>query len=216
MHDATHRARMPPSEWAGLCVTVAALLPNLDWRENGLGVLQAYLLEGETREIRVHVWSPLLERPGIRGNGNIHDHRFDMISRVLVGAVHHGHIMTEPGSRWQMCEVVHARKAHAEKGSFDCEVIPVPGLFEAYGYAKPIPAGMVYTFGRGHFHESYANELAVTIVEKRDQRSDIPARILWPAGQVLTHAFGGPPSGAKDRVLAEAKAALIAQWEKLQ
>lgn len=55
----------------------------------------------------------------------------------------------------------------------------------------------------------------MTIVEKRDQRSDIPARIMWPAGQELTHAFGGPPSGAKDHVLAEAKAALIEQWEAL-
>lgn len=207
---------MPTSEWANLCATVAALLPHLDWRENGLGVLQAYLIEGPTREIRVHVWSPLLERPGMRGNGNIHDHRFDMVSRVLVGAVNHGHVEPVPGgSRWQMCEVVHARKAHAEKGSFDCEVIPLPGLFDAHPAPGQIGAGMVYTFPRGEFHESFATELAVTVVEKRDQRSDAPARIMWPAGEKLTHAFGGPPSGAKDRVLADAKAALVAQWEEL-
>lgn len=181
---------MPTSEWANLCATVAALLPHLDWRENGLGVLQAYLIEGPTREIRVHVWSPLLERPGMRGNGNIHDHRFDMVSRVLVGAVNHGHVEPVPGgSRWQMCEVVHARKAHAEKGSFDC--------------VKLTPRKRVDRRER------------VTVVEKRDQRSDAPARIMWPAGEKLTHAFGGPPSGAKDRVLADAKAALVAQWEEL-
>lgn len=208
---------MPQSEWAGLCATVAALIPHLDWRENGLGVLQAYLIEGPTREVRVHVWSPLLERPGMRGNGNIHDHRFDMISRVLVGAVNHGHVAPIPGgSRWQMCEVVHARKAHAEKGTFDCEVVPLPGLFDAYPGTWPIGAGTIYTFPRGEFHESFATELAVTIVEKRDQRSDAPARIMWPTGQNLTHAFGGPPSGAKERVLADAKAALVAQWETLR
>lgn len=208
---------MADSEWSPLCATVAGLLPHLDWRENGLGLLQAYLIEGVGRELRVHVWSPLLERPGMRGNGNIHDHRFDMVSRVLVGSIHHGHVVPVcRGSSWQMCEVVHARKAHAEKGTFDCEVNQLPGLFTIDVHNCDIAAGQVYSFPQGQFHESFCDELTVTIVEKQNQRSDIPARIMWPAAQRLTHAFGGPPSGAKERVLADARAALVAQWEQVR
>ena len=91
----------------------------------------------------------------------------------------------------------------------------MPGLFTLDVHHRDIVAGQIYLFPRCAFHESFATELAVTVVEKHDQRSDMPARIMWPAGQALTHAFGGPPSGAKERVLIEAKAALVAQWERL-
>lgn len=57
--DPTQIKAMPDYEWSPLCATVAGLLPHLDWRENGLGVLQAYLIEGLAREVRVHVWSAI-------------------------------------------------------------------------------------------------------------------------------------------------------------
>jgi len=218
MRDPTAIGPLARGELASLCATVSGLLPHLLWRENGLGLLQGYLIEGGGREVRVHVWSPRLERPGMRGNGNIHDHRFDIVSRVLVGAVHHGHVVPvegESGTSWQMCEVVHARKAHAEKGTFDCKVSQLPGLFTIEVSDHDITAGHIYRFPRGEFHESFSDELTVTLIEKCEQRDDMSARVLWPASQRLTHAFGGPPSGEMEAVLAEAQQALIEQWEAL-
>jgi hypothetical protein len=41
----------------------------------------------------------------------------------------------------------------------------------------------------------------VTLVEKRNQIEDTSARIVWPAGAALVHAFGGKASDRAIEVL---------------
>ena len=55
----------------------------LRWRHHGLGMLQAELSES----LRVHVWHPSLVSPGMVWPRCVHDHRFDIGSVVVVGAV---------------------------------------------------------------------------------------------------------------------------------
>jgi hypothetical protein len=64
---------------------VLALLPHLTWRHHGIGALQAYVREGSGVETRIHIWHPDLVRAGIRDHGDAHDHRFNLVSAVLVG-----------------------------------------------------------------------------------------------------------------------------------
>ena len=72
--------------------------PELRWRHHGIGLLQAYLVEGRPgaelalglsdTETRIHVWHPSLRLAGMDDSGLMHDHRFDLESRVLLGAMH--------------------------------------------------------------------------------------------------------------------------------
>src|SRR4051812_39653073 len=64
-----------------------ALWPSLKWRHAGFGALQAYIREGDERELRVHIWHQSLIKDGIEESGLCHDHRFDMRSSVLVGRI---------------------------------------------------------------------------------------------------------------------------------
>ena len=68
---------------------VERLLPSLEWRHHGIGVLQGYVREDADPEIRVHIWSRDLARPGMEASGDVHDHRCDLVSHVLVGRVVH-------------------------------------------------------------------------------------------------------------------------------
>lgn len=188
---------IPCRVFADLRTTVAAAMPHLDWRHNGLGVLQAYLQEGETEELRVHVWHPSLERPGIRYSGKIHDHRFDLRSTVLLGSI--GHIeyrlTPHPDGQWETHEVVNARKAMADGGTFDGMVMTSGDYFNARTMPWTFRERDVYLYPKGCFHESYVNELAVTLVRKMNQEPR-KARILAPRGHEVTHAFADvkPPS----------------------
>src|SRR5207247_2472489 len=62
---------------------VAKLVPALDWRHHGIGVLQAYV----SANVRVHIWHDRLLLSGMRESGAIHDHRFRLESTILVGAL---------------------------------------------------------------------------------------------------------------------------------
>lgn len=55
----------------------------LEWRHHGLGMLQAELSES----LRIHVWHPTLVSPDMSWPRCVHDHRFDLQSMVVVGAV---------------------------------------------------------------------------------------------------------------------------------
>lgn len=181
---------IPCRVFSDLRTSVAAAMPHLDWRHNGLGVLQAYLAEGESDELRVHVWHPSLERPGIRYSGKIHDHRFDLRSTVLLGSI--GHIeyrlTPHPDGQWETHEVVNARKALAESSTFDGMVSSSGDFFHARTMPWTFRERDVYLYPKSCFHESYVNELAVTLVRKMNQESR-KARILSPRGHEVTHAF---------------------------
>lgn len=72
--------------------------PLLRWRHHKIGVLQAYVVEGKRyydMETRIHVWHPSLALAD-EDSGRMHDHRFDLRSYVLLGAIHDTEIKTIP------------------------------------------------------------------------------------------------------------------------
>lgn len=68
---------------------VLKAIPFTIFRHHGIGVLQGYLAENAEPEVRIHIWSRRLLKPGMDVSGDVHDHRFDMVSHVLCGSIEH-------------------------------------------------------------------------------------------------------------------------------
>jgi hypothetical protein len=193
--------------WA-LRKLVAALLPELSWRRHGTGALQGYVHENPEHELRVHLWSPALVLPGIQESGVAHNHRFAMHSRVLHGAIQHAEWQLESGDDFVLYDFVHAR-LHTEGNR--AEMRALPERFDAVRVPIVIRAGQSYTFDRGAYHDSApASQLAVTLVEKFDQR-DERACVIAPANKPPVPAFGGgePPAWLVARIVEEARIRLL-------
>lgn len=169
----------------------------LQWRRHGIGCLQAYVFEGAQEEFRIHVWSERLMLPGIAESGNIHNHRFNLSSRVLLGKLEHTEYLIHPDEDWthETYDFVHAR-LHTDENRAD---------MRATGDRYSVESGMFifsegsrYTFPRGAFHSSRAlTPVVVTFCTKRDQR-DERAQVLAPVGTKPVPAFGGPKLEHKD------------------
>lgn len=206
---------MSAREHRGACGLVAKLLLSLKWRHNGLGLLQAYVHEGATDELRVHVWHSSLRRTGIEKSGLLHDHRFDLTSSVLVGAVRQVEYepISTPFGNWQLHSVVPARKALAASGTCDGLVSELPERYSINTSSVIVSAGESYFFPKFAFHGTHTeSELVVTLVAKSAQE-EAQARILAPWGEPVVHAFTDPlPESSWAPVLAEAETALLAAW----
>ncbi len=210
--------RMPHHEHRTLCVAVARLIPTLEWRHSGLGMLQAYVYEGTTDELRVHVWCSELERPGIRESGLLHDHRFDLTSQILVGALTQVEYQLTPSDvgLWQLHEVVHARAAAGGKHApNDGLVTPLPGRYAAVTRSFVLSAGEAYAYPKQEFHGTFLQtHYAVTVMTKA-QQEEVPARIMAPYGQPVVHAFAEPlPRVAWQHNLDTARDLLLARWRE--
>lgn len=208
---------VPRRVFADLRVSIARAMPHLSWRYNGLGVLQAYLSEGDADELRVHVWHPSLEKPGIKYSGKIHDHRFDLRSTVLLGSIGHVEYNLTPrvDGSWETHEVVNARKAMADStvykgGVFDGQVASTGDYFSANQVPFTFREGEIYIFPKGLFHESHVNGLCVTLVRKQNQE-ERKAKILAPRGREVTHAFAEPKPEAEWRPLIDLAASELLQ-----
>lgn len=189
---------------------VARLMPHLEWRHNGLGLLQAYVMEGEVEETRIHIWHPDLMKDGIKNSGQLHNHRFMLKSTVLHGYIEHVEYGLTPGATGflQTYPVVNARKAMAAEGSFDGTVTEDPQRYHAALYHMFFKAGDGYVFKKRAYHATHVDGLCITMVSKGDQ-DDIPARILAPTGSNPVHAFADPmPRDEWQPYLASAIAAL--------
>lgn len=186
-----------------------ALFPRMNWRHHGIGVLQGYVVENVNPEVRLHVWAPELLKPGMDVSGDIHDHRFDMISHVLVGYVGHEEIYERPDDfgDWKMYALTHARAA--EDTAYHGPTTPVPGHFTLSKKFCAVPHGYTYHFPKGKFHRSpLTGEVTVTCVEKHNQ-SDSPARVLHPVAVPPVMAFGHEMDPeVVERVLRRAREAL--------
>jgi len=175
---------------AALKAMVLALFPTLEWRHHGIGVLQGYVAEDAEPEVRVHVWDRALLKPGMDVSGDIHDHRFDLVSHVLVGAVAHEEIIpvSNDAGDWAMLKLTHARAA--KENAYHGPTEPLPGRFGVLRSAHVIEAGNTYRFPAGRFHRSpVLSNTAVTVVEKHNQTS-ASARILHPLETPPVMAFG--------------------------
>lgn len=187
-----------------LCGLVVGAFPHLRWRHNGLGLLQAYILEGERDELRVHVWHKSLKRDGIEDSGLLHDHRFDLTSHVLCGEIlqREFRLTATPTGAWRTHTVVHAREALKKHAVNDGDVSAQPHRYEVESHDTRIVSGQSYWFPKRVFHGTFVqSELAVTVVHKSNQ-TDEPARILAPHDKPVVHAFSDPlPASAWEHPL---------------
>ena len=182
-------------------------LQGLRWRQHGLGMIQAEFSEA----LRVHIWHPRLRtlpvssfEPGSSFR-EVHDHRFDLTSAVIVGEIidvpfwaepwDQKTEMTpgEPWSRWRRTkawEILHAKiqpGARAQGCSTATEHEPLgdygacPKTERESSWPR-YPAGSVYTIPRREFHTTRLNPevgegLAITVVH-RDNFDERLARVL--------------------------------------
>jgi hypothetical protein len=190
---------------------VNGAINHLQWRHSGLGMLQAYIVEGGEHELRVHVWHPSLKIDGIDAAGLGHDHRFDMTSWVLAGQLTHVEIESsvDPAGGWKVYEVINARKALQETGSRAGEFRLIHGVVGLKRNAISILAGNSYFFPKGSFHETHLDSaLAITVALKTNQ-NDQRARILCRLEREPLNAFGTSLSESQCKlVLAQAEAVL--------
>lgn len=178
---------------------VAALIPHLEWRHHGIGCLQAYVREDAEPEVRVHIWHPALVRPGIRESGDIHDHRFDLESTVLVGhLVEETYFEEERFDREHcpedmvLCDIWDVQNARAAGAAAGFDGTCVRARESVRMYLRGLNHWRAdqfshYKLPRGVFHKTVADELTITICTLREKRGQ--ARILTPAGVPPVHAF---------------------------
>lgn len=190
-------SRPVDSRLAGL-VAKLLLAPNVKWRHHAIGLLQAYVVEGETNEhteTRVHVWHPDLRLPDMDDSGLMHDHRFNLGSTVLLGVMHDTEILLHPGDkgwlvprkRFQVWEIENARSK--ESSGVGWVKLEDPEQFYTIDTIQHrYSQGSIYSYPKRAFHRSEVDKLTVTLCTKRGQ-SNQPARLLAEAGKTPRHAF---------------------------
>lgn len=160
-------------------------LDALAWRHHGLGMLQSEL----NTNLRVHIWHPKLRHidGGLRA---VHDHRFDLVSAVIVGSIRDTRYNVYAQSS-KKCHCDHCSGfkppllhnvpvfeiAHA-KIQGDGPISRQVGLaWVEAGERSLFSAGHVYCIRRREFHTTEIDDLAVTVVASSDF-DDAPARVL--------------------------------------
>lgn len=189
---------------------------DLDWRHNGIGVLQGYVAQGDD-EARFHIWHPSLVLPGMREGGLYHDHRFDLSSHVLHGVIRHDEleVREDPNGQFEYALVTHARKAQEQGGhalgAFHSEPERQGVPLAVEHHPMQIGEGLHYRFPRFAFHGSSTDGLCVTYVAKLNQ-VETRAHLLVPYRQDYTHAFANTrPRSEWDWIVTDAIAALAAK-----
>lgn len=173
-----------------LRAALVASWESLRWRHHGIGALQAYLREHTDPEIRVHIWSQKLVRPGIIGHGNAHDHRFDLTSYVLVGGLRDTRyaVTADISGDWSVRTVENARSAGPDK-NYDGE----HGEPMFHGFVerdvREFGAGSAYWIPRGDFHSTEPTAPLTVTVCAMSRKKGL-ARLLVPRGEEPVHAFG--------------------------
>lgn len=199
----TDTSILPRGTVQQLAALVLPQLPHLTFRHHGIGLLKATLREGEP-SVRLHLWHPDLIVPGIRHTGNIHSHRFDMRSTVLVGAMKHTECRLTPHAEgdYELYE------APDKDVVTDSELVRLEGRFNVRRGEYVLPAGTAYEFPCGHYHGSEVTALCVTLITRSGEIPERP-RILAPYDSPPVSAYNGV--GAAEviaRVIGEATEAL--------
>ena len=153
-------------------------------RFHGNGFVQLYLSKAE----RLHVFHPDLLPTRVE-NARIHDHRWGMHSRVLLGLVEHITYDAVPH-----IEGTFSIKEVQGTSNKEVPLVEVPGSrcrLKKTGY-NIFAAGSEYFFPCRQFHESGAPDLAMTFIVKSNDDGK-PARVISPYGEVPDHAFETQP-----------------------
>lgn len=151
-------------------------------RFHGNGFTQAQLNGTQ----RLHVFDPNLP-PIPDHNATIHDHVFEMESRILLGVVEHviyGRWHSGPPQFFDTYRVDRATDTLVREGG--------KSAYGVIGWHK-MSAGSSYFFGAGHMHETKAGGYAATLMTKipvpgADLDNKEPF-VLCPVGEVPVDAF---------------------------
>ncbi len=185
----------PTDLLAARCLVIETIgRGELKWRHHGAGMIQAYL----TPRLRIHIWHPSLQLPGMEHSGAIHDHRFDLSSTVLLGSLVNREfrfkrpehdcafegLYTCVGPNYDIYTVECATSGKTENPA------KVSDTARPIFYKDiEIPEGQRYYFPKLAFHQSMpVDEFVVTLVHKLNQE-DFLARLLVPEGTTPVHAF---------------------------
>jgi hypothetical protein len=175
----------------------------LAWRHHGLGMLQAELSE----TLRIHVWHPALVSPHMAWPRCVHDHRFDFLSAVVVGAIRDVHPEIRqpdatPDSRltggWHRAksyEIEHAKNQDRmvlEKGCSTATSARFLGdVIISRAYATTIyKAGDAYEMKRRVFHTTETTDAVAITVLHRANFDDRLARVLCAPDADVTAVSG--------------------------
>lgn len=176
---------------------VVASLDRINFRHHGIGVLQGYIVENSDPEIRVHIWSRKLLKPGMEVSGDVHDHRFDMVSHVIAGFVDHEEFneFADPNGSYATMALTRCRAPGNILGHGPTAAIE--GRFSVNRRRMRILAGHSYSFPSQKFHRSPLDEnslgdLGITVVEKH-RFLKAQARLLYPIAREPVMAFGHIP-----------------------
>ncbi len=195
MHTTTFRN----SSLISMRALTLAMIDRIEFRHHGIGVLQGYVCENVEPEVRIHIWSRKLLKPGMDLSGDVHDHRFEMVSHVLYGDVEHEEFIEQESSlgNYAMMALTHARAA--ADTNYHGPTTVLSGRFLVQRRRHTIPAGWSYRFPAQVFHRSpldrIKDDVTVTCIEKHRQR-EAPARLLYPIECKPVMAFGHTPDPA--------------------
>jgi hypothetical protein len=174
-------------------------LDTMGWRHHGLGMLQAEV----DHELRVHIWHPDLVRIP-EGPRRVHDHRFDIMSCIVVGSVTDVRYdvviydekndlvdVTFGGDPTRMIktecwEIQHAKEQKKPGAgcstATDATLIGQCWTAPRDGETSILRAPRTYLIPRREFHTTVTTELAVTLVH-RSNFDDRLARVLGDASE---------------------------------
>jgi hypothetical protein len=172
----------------------------LEWRHHGLGMLQAELSE----TLRIHIWHPRLVSDGMVWPRCVHDHRFDIVSAVVYGAVLDvlPDVRKDKGSAavsggWQKAkvyEIEHAKNQDRmvlEGGGTAATSAQLLGdvILTRFYSSTSHGAGSEYSIPRRTFHTTEVTALAITVIQ-RANFDDKLARVLCAPGSDVTAVSG--------------------------
>lgn len=151
-------------------------LDKIAWRHHGLGMLQGELSD----HLRVHIWHPKLRH--IAGEMRaVHDHRFELVSAVIVGSVidtRYDVDVEANGMECSRCYNVPVFEIAHAKIQGDGPISRRVGFARVQKRVSArYPNGIVYHVPRRAFHTTEIDGLAVTVVARSDF-DDKPARVL--------------------------------------
>ena len=165
---------------------VLGMWSDLEWRHHGTGMLQAYV--PGRKDVRVHVWEPILLLPGMTESGGMHNHRFAFRSALPAGSLAPSPLRVTPNP-----EGAHAEwQIDLASNSEDKDLTLVRRVSLARLDDVVFSPGAVYSLPKWAFHHARPINLAVTFVEISDKSHDMRASLIAPAGKRPVAAFGNP------------------------
>lgn len=164
---------------------------DLSWRHHGAGLLQANVSKTQ----RIHIWHPDLLIEGMAEGGAMHNHRFGLLSEVLVGTLfskritettlpsrhHWGGGVFRTFAVWQI--------PMASRGTSE-QMRRVGAQLFHVGEEERFSAGSRYFLPKWAYHHAYSKGLAITAVVRQQFEAEGEACLLAHVDHRPVHAFG--------------------------